>query len=378
MAYTHGQLKAVFNAILDQPLHARAAYLSLLALEPDLKRGVEALLAAHDEAAGFLKTSPGDLDERAPTVLARGTSLGRYIVSDLIGRGGMGDVYRAVDTALSRDVAVKVLSPTMTNERGLRRFKREAKAVAALNHPGIVTIHDVGTMASVDGAGDRTFLVTELLDGETVRKRLTGARGSKEDAHAALDQSLAVDLALQTAQALAAAHSAGIVHRDIKPENLFITSSGRLKILDFGLAKISALSAVSEHSVTAYGTIIGTVGYMAPEQVRGHAVDARTDLFALGAVLYEMLTGRPAFPVDSFGTASAILKDEPPLTFSDGRSLDPALAGIVRRCLEEDSDKRYQSAAAVSTALEAVAAKERRRRFNLLRPSSWQLPARWR
>jgi serine/threonine protein kinase len=233
-----------------------------------------------------------------------GARLGPYELTALIGAGGMGEVYRAHDTRLGRDVAIKVLpAEYATDTDRLHRFEQEARAASALNHPNILVVYDVGAH---DGA---PFLVTELLEGESLRERLT--RGP-------LAARKAADLAVQVCSGLAAAHEKGIVHRDLKPENLFVTRDGRVKILDFGLAKLrpapqEAAAAPTALHTTEPGTVMGTVAYMSPEQVRGQAVDQRSDIFSLGAVLHEMVTGTAAFarstPAD---TMIAILKEEPP------------------------------------------------------------------
>src|SRR5262249_26520365 len=235
-----------------------------------------------------------------------GTRLGPYEILSPLGAGGMGEVYRARDTRLGRDVAVKVLPTSFSSDKDrLHRFEQEACAAGALNHPNILSIHDIGTH---DGA---PYVVSELLEGETLRKRLSGTT---------LPQRRAIDFALQMAHGLAAAHEKGIVHRDLKPENIFITNDGRVKILDFGLAKLTQANGNEQQTNiptrradTDPGVVIGTVGYMSPEQVRGQTVDHRSDIFAFGAVLYEMLSGQRAFhgqsPAD---TMSAILREEPP------------------------------------------------------------------
>jgi len=252
----------------------------------------------------------------------------------------MGEVYRARDSRLNRDVAIKVSS-----ERFSDRFEREAQAVAALNHPNLCTLFDVGP----------DFLVMELLDGETLRALLgQGKLGLRRT----------LDYARQLAQALAAAHGAGIVHRDLKPENIMITSAGRLKVLDFGLAKATGGSVIAEAQTlagtaavaTAVGTVMGSVGYMAPEQVRGETVTAASDVFSFGAILYEMLSGRRAFhSATSVETMSAILREDPPALVPGPAPLPPMLERIVQRCLEKNPKARFQSAADLDFALGAVA-----------------------
>ncbi len=225
--------------------------------------------------------------------IAAGTRLGPYEIIAPVGAGGMGEVYRARDTRLGRDVAVKVLpSSYADNKERLQRFEQEACAAGALNHPNILIVHDIGSH------DDAPYVVSELLEGETLRQRTTGA---------ALAQRRVVDYALQIAHGLAAAHDKGIVHRDLKPENLFVTKDGRIKILDFGLAKLTgaADSGQSQTDIptrrvdTDPGKVMGTVGYMSPEQVRGRPADHRSDIFSLGAILYEMLAGKRAFRGES-------------------------------------------------------------------------------
>jgi serine/threonine-protein kinase len=275
--------------------------------------------------------------------LDAGSRLGPYEIVAPLGAGGMGEVYRARDPRLGRDVAVKVLAdaPGADPDR-LRRFEQEARAVAALSHPNVLAIFDIGV-------GDVPFLVTELLDGETLRALLE--RG-------ALTSGRTIELALQLVAGLAAAHARGIVHRDLKPDNIFITADGRLKILDFGLARHSGIGGSDAqsitHSETLSGTVLGTLGYMAPEQVRGLEADHRADIFAFGAVLFEMLTGERAFrrasPAD---TISAVLNDPPSaLVFSTGTP--PALAVIVRRCLDKETTRRFQSATELAAAIESI------------------------
>jgi len=280
------------------------------------------------------------------TSVAAGVLLGPYLITQPIGAGGMGEVYRAHDSRLDRDVAVKVLPIEIAQNQDRRaRFEREARAIAALTHPNVLAIHDVG---SHDGTA---YLVTELLDGETLRQRLVdGAVAPRK----------AVEIGIQIASGLAAAHEKGIVHRDLKPENVFITRDGRAKILDFGLAaQLAAPGGGADSATIAGGTepgvVLGTVGYMAPEQVRGTKVDHRTDIFALGAVLFEMLTGRRAFQRDtSAETMTAILKDDVPEISSTGHQVPPPVDRIVRRCLEKNPDERLQAARDVAIALEAV------------------------
>ena len=260
--------------------------------------------------------------------LSAGTRLGPYEIVFPIGAGGMGEVYRARDTRLGRDVAIKVLPNQFSSSpEALARFEREARAVASLNHPNILGIFDFGIDETL-GA----YAAMELLNGESLSARLVSG---------ALSQRKAVEIAIQIANGLAAAHEKGVVHRDLKPENVFLTSDGRVKILDFGLAKMSFIepavtNAPTTPPLTSPGAVLGTVGYMSPEQVRGREVDTRSDIFSFGAVLYEMLTGLRAFNGDSaVETMSAILKEEPPDLVQSGRSISPALDRIVRHCLEK-------------------------------------------
>jgi serine/threonine-protein kinase len=270
--------------------------------------------------------------------LATGTRLGPYEILSPLGAGGMGEVYRARDTKLKRDVAVKVLPEALGKDPdALARFEREALAVAALSHPNILSIFDFGTQ---DGTA---YAVTELLEGETLRGKLDGGPVSQRQA---------VDWALQIAKGLSAAHGKGVVHRDLKPENVFVTKDGHLKILDFGLAKQideaspdELTSAPTGAGHTERGTVMGTMGYMSPEQLRAMPVDHRSDIFSFGAVLYELLSGRKAFKRDTASdTIAAVLKEDPPELTQTGRNISPALDHIVRHCLEKDRENRFQTA----------------------------------
>ena len=277
--------------------------------------------------------------------LAAGTRLGSYEIVAPLGAGGMGEVYRARDSKLKREVAVKVLPQSLAADPdALARFEREALAVAALSHPNILSIFDFGTQ---DGTA---FAVTELLEGETLRGKLdTGPIAQRQ----------AIDYALQAAKGLSAAHEKGIVHRDLKPENLFVSKDGHLKILDFGLAKkVEAVSPEEKTSAatgsghTEPGTVMGTMGYMSPEQVRGLPVDHRSDIFSLGTILYEMLSGKRAFKRDTASdTIAAILMQDPPDLTQSGRNVSPALDHIVRHCLEKDRDRRFHSTHDIAFAL---------------------------
>jgi Tol biopolymer transport system component len=304
-------------------------------------------------------------------VLTVGTRLGPYEITGSLGAGGMGEVYRAHDGRLGRDVAMKVLPPRLSGDpASLARFEREARAIGALNHPNIVNVFDVGSENGV------AYVVMELVEGETLRARLHGGRvvsehGAGTGPHAggvknALPRKKALETAHQIAQGLAAAHARGIVHRDLKPENVFLTNDGRVKILDFGLARAvpeatdrlaNAQTQVSPTiaSDSMPGLVLGTVGYMAPEQVRGQPVDHRADIFAFGVVLYEMLTGERAFDSESpIETMSAILKadplDQPAATVAISGPLEP----LLRHCLEKQPDERFQSARDLAFQLHAI------------------------
>jgi eukaryotic-like serine/threonine-protein kinase len=277
--------------------------------------------------------------------LAAGTKLGPYEIVSLIGSGGMGEVYRARDARLRRDVAIKVLPATLSRDADrMRRFEQEALATAALNHPNILAVFDIGTS---DGA---PYVVSELLEGETLRERLRSG---------SLPVRKALDYAMQMAHGLAAAHEKGIIHRDLKPENLFITKDGRVKILDFGLAKLTQtdpITGAGEATVThrtEAGVVLGTAGYMSPEQVRGIGLDARSDIFSFGAILYEMLSAKRAFHGDTAAdTMSAILKEEPPELNETNRNVSPALERIVQHCLEKNPEGRFHSASDIAFDLE--------------------------
>ena len=285
-------------------------------------------------------------------MITPGTRLGFYEVLAPLGAGGMGEVLRARDTRIGRVVALKILPQEVASDpERLRRFEIEARAAGALNHPNLVTIHE---FAVENGT---PFLVMELLEGETLRERLgdTSAEGSKTR----LPIRKALDLSQQLAAGLAAAHDKGIVHRDLKPENIFITRDGRLKILDFGLAKVNGANPgetdATQERHTSPGTILGTAGYMSPEQVRGHDVDHTTDIFACGAILYEMLAGRRAFHGSSAAdTMSAILNHDPAEFTSSGQHIPAGVDRVVRRCLEKQRSERFESARDLAWALEAV------------------------
>jgi serine/threonine protein kinase len=275
--------------------------------------------------------------------LEPGTLLGPYEIVSFIGAGGMGEVYRARDSRLGRHVAIKILTASVTRDPdSLARFEREARAVSALNHPNILAIYDVALDHGTP------YLVSELLEGDTLRSRLGDVR---------LSPRKATEYAVQIANGLAAAHAQGLVHRDLKPENIFITKSGPLKILDFGLAKTVADAAIPADmaTITRPGLLVGTVNYMSPEQVRGEPADSRSDIFAFGSILYEMLTGHHAFREDTAAeTMSAILRHDPPALSTVERVMPPALERVVKRCLEKDPSQRFNSAADLAFALEAI------------------------
>ena len=373
-------------AALERDQASRAAFLDEACPDdPDLRREVESLLGSQPAADGLFGASAIDLaapalacdDEahscseagggsasRVREPLARHTRLGPYEIDALIATGGMGEVYGAIDTRLRRKVAVKVLPPAFAADPDrLRRFQLEAEAVAALNHPNILAIHDIGVGPAIP-AGDPGaasapagppvyYLVTELLEGETLRERI--ARGP-------LPVSGALDIALPMARALAAAHDQHIVHRDIKPSNVFLTTGEQVKLLDFGIAKVVGSAAADEPGGADAGertreatARLGTAGYMSPEQASGLAIDARSDIFAFGAVLYEMLTGRRAFAGDTAeDILSAILTKEPPPLAEACHNAPVALQKIVSRALSKRAEDRFPSARALEQALEPV------------------------
>jgi serine/threonine protein kinase len=284
--------------------------------------------------------------------IATGARFDHYEILAPLGAGGMGEVYRARDTRLDREVAIKLLPAEFAKDaERLKRFEQEARATSALNHPNILTIHDIGAAPAENGGAP--YIVAELLDGGELRAQLNGSP---------IPQRKVVDYARQIADGLSAAHAKGIVHRDLKPENLFVTTDGRVKILDFGLAKLrpqQTMNAGSEvetqRKITDPGTVMGTVGYMSPEQVRGQEADHRSDIFSFGVILYEMLSGRRTFSGDSaIEVMNAILKEEPPELSETNVKISPALDRIVRRCLEKKPERRFHSAHDLGFALEAL------------------------
>ncbi|MFN0120642.1 MAG: protein kinase domain-containing protein [Blastocatellia bacterium] len=389
------KIDRLLDTLLDLPTQERAATLAReCAGDSAMRREVEALLQAHARAGSFIESPPAQLPTQLDAALAAlapahvtteisrpiliGQTLGHYQLRDLLGAGGMGEVYRAFDTRLEREVAVKVLSPALAaNPEAIRRFQREARAVAALSHPGILSIHDFGDDHGV------SFAVMELLHGEPLRAEV--ARG-------ALPWTRAVEITLEILPALEAAHARGIIHRDLKPDNIFLTREGRVKILDFGIARVKQnLHGQDPNaqpgdipstmtSATAPGRVIGTYGYMSPEQVRGETVDIQSDLFSLGCVLYEMITGKQPFARDTVAeTMAAILRDEP-AGLAPGRTgaksaghasgqvsgqasgqasgatlLPEPLKQILRRMLAKTPEDRYQAATQLQGDLEPLA-----------------------
>jgi len=338
------QVQDVLEKALELAPADRSAYLDqACSSDSSFRHEVETLLAANPGVrSGFLQPS-----SVSQVTLRSGTKVGEYDVKSLLGSGGMGEVYRARDSRLGRDVAIKVLPSILAaDSERLRRFEQEARAVAALNHPNILAIHQMGTY---EGS---PYMVSELLEGATLREQINRGR---------LSVRKAIDYGVQIAHGLAAAHEMGIIHRDLKPENLFVTKYGRVKILDFGLAKLTRRRPGSENSSPTFtdeteaGTVMGTVGYMSPEQVRGQQADHRTDIFSFGAILYEMLAGKRAFQkATAADTQSAILTEDPPEVSKSVPDVSPAMQRVVHRCLEKNPEQRFQSASDLAFALDAL------------------------
>jgi serine/threonine protein kinase len=351
------EVEDVLQAALDRPPQERDSFLDqACAGDEELKSEAAALICAHDEAGDFIERPAIAQDARVmfgdQPDLNIGRVVGPYSIMERLGAGGMGDVYLAQDGRLNRLVALKILpAHFISDDVRLHRFQREARAASALNHPNIITIHEVGE------ASDIRFIATEFIDGQTLRELI--ARG---------DLSLAevLDIASQVAFALNAAHAAGIVHRDIKPENIMRRADGIVKILDFGIAKLieqpaqefSLEAATLIKAQTEMGIVIGTVGYMSPEQARALPVDERTDIWSLGVVLYEMLTGRAPFKgATRMDTLVAILEREPPPLFQTTKDDAPQLEQLqrlVNKTLRKEKNERYQSAALMLADLKNV------------------------
>src|SRR5574341_1199707 len=375
------QIERLYHAALERGTDARDAFLDeVCAGDEDLRREVAGLLACDIPSDSFIQSPAIEIAARAmaaeslteaSTIAMRrpiaGSQIGAYRLLEPLGRGGMGEVHLALDTRLGRKVAVKLLLAEFTTDaERLRRFEQEARAASALNHPNIITIHEIGKVRTE--AGDTHYIVTEYVEGETLRQRLASAPQIR------LKLSETIGLAAQIAAALAAAHGAGIIHRDIKPENVMVRRDGIVKVLDFGLAKLTEERAGERASgragegdpsfsysptlplpLTSVGVVMGTPRYMAPEQARGEKVDARTDIFSLGVVLYEMIAGRAPFTgATANDCIASILKDEPPDLGETNQKVTPQLEKIVRRCLEKNPEQRFQSASDLCFALESL------------------------
>ncbi|HEV8254300.1 MAG TPA: serine/threonine-protein kinase [Vicinamibacteria bacterium] len=363
------RVRLLFQQALEREPSRRAEFLAE-ACEADeaLRSEVSSLLAAHEKAASFLATAVPEESRQPAIPLSPGTRLGPYEIRGLIGAGGMGEVYRAFDSKLGRDVAIKTLPGAFARDGDhLARFRREARALASLNHPSVAAIH------GLEESGGVHFLVLELVAGETLAERLEGGP---------LQVREALSIAHQIAEGLEAAHERGVVHRDLKPANVKITPQGKVKVLDFGLAKVSPSPArdldsqvsTAAAEITREGTILGTAAYMSPEQARGKPVDKRTDIWSFGCLTYEMLTGRRAFAGETVTDAiAAILTAEPDW----GRlpeATPPGLRNLLRRCLEKDAqqrlrdigDARLELAEALSPRAESAGAAARRTRRQVL------------
>lgn len=336
---------ALFQAALELPSEQRRAFLNeTCPRDTELREEVESLLSAHEEAKDFIEDSPSDA---ATSLLAekRPKQVGQYKIQRLLGAGGMGEVYLAEDILLNRRVAIKFLSPySLDNEEAKRRLLQEARAAAKLDHPNLCAIYEVGET-------DRPYIVMPYVEGETLDIKL------KQNP---LAMSVALKVATQVADAVAEAHEHNIIHRDIKPSNIIITPRGQAKVMDFGLAKITANESIESEAttkslLTTPGMIMGTLPYMSPEQVKGEEVDARSDIFSFGILVYEMLTGNQPFTCESTAaTAAAILTTNP---VSLGEALPDApkeLHLIVQRCLEKDRNLRYQTMQDVAIDLHAI------------------------
>jgi eukaryotic-like serine/threonine-protein kinase len=350
----------LYHAALELAPEARSRFLARACDGADeLRREVESLLRADeqaDEVDGFISAKVADvaaiMNAQQKNLSLVGRNLSHYQVLSLLGVGGMGEVYLAQDTRLGRKVALKLLPRAFTRDpERLRRFKQEARSVSALNHPNILTVYDIGeTSTELGGA---PFIVTELLEGEELRKQLKAGP---------LPVRKVIEYARQIAAGLSAAHDKGIVHRDLKPENLFVTNDGLVKILDFGLAKLlpqrgadSGPDDSTSTQITDPAMVMGTVGYMSPERVRGQDADHRSDIFSFGLILYEMLAGRRAFQcASSAETMAAIVKEEPPDITEANPKIPPQLEQIVLRCLEKQPTRRFQTASDLGFALEAL------------------------
>ncbi|MBA3356843.1 MAG: serine/threonine protein kinase, partial [Pyrinomonadaceae bacterium] len=311
---------------------------------PELVVELESLIAAHERPDGFIdspvyETAAESIAKAQPALVA-GQVVGHYQIIAPLGKGGMGEVYLASDTKLDRKVALKLLPVEFTNHKDLlRRFIQEAKAASSLNHPNIITIHEIGEIDSVH------FIATEFIDGQTLKQRMKRARLKFADV---------LDVSIQVASALEAAHAAGLVHRDIKPENIMQRPDGYVKVLDFGLAKLTEKSSQSKvldsevgtmlRGHTKPGTVLGTVDYMSPEQARGQVLDQRTDVFSLGIVLYEMAAGRMPFAAaTSVDALVSILEKEPPPLYEYAPEIPAEFQRIISKALRKDREERYQT-----------------------------------
>ncbi|HET9710348.1 MAG TPA: protein kinase, partial [Pyrinomonadaceae bacterium] len=335
------QVKEIFNSAINYRPEERGFFLSQACSgDENLRREVESLIASHEQSGEFIDqpafVAAASLLADEKVELRAGDTIGSYQVLSFISRGGMGEVYLAEDKRLGRRVALKLLpSSFTTNDDRLRRFEQEARAASALNHPNIITIYEIRQ------AANSHVIATEFVEGETLRQRIS---------RSGLTLSEALNIAIQIADALAAAHKAGIIHRDIKPENVMLRPDGYVKVLDFGLAKLSedaapaiAAEAPTIQVRTGSGIVIGTAGYMSPEQARGLGVDHRSDIFSLGAVIYEMIARRKPFEGETpSDTLAAILKTEPPPLPRVAAGVPPELARIVTKSLRKDREERYQ------------------------------------
>lgn len=344
-------VKELFHLALEHPPAERSAFLAeACGDDAALRAKVEALLTADKQAGNFLDApayeAMAELLAENSTGLSEGERVGHYQIISLLGSGGMGDIYLARDTRLGRKVALKFLPEYLTNDDSrVRRFKQEARAASALNHPNLLTIYEI---EQVDG---RYFIAAEFVDGETLRERMKSGR---------LKSSAALEIAAQIARALSRAHASGIVHRDIKPENVMLDGEGRVKVLDFGLAKYvlpskthDALSSATENAYTVPGMLMGTIRYMSPEQARGLAVDAQTDIWSLGIVLYELLTGHTPFRGQTTSDIlAAILEHEPEPLRGQDAGFSRELQRIVGKALQKEREKRYQTIEEMALDLE--------------------------